>query len=550
MQPMPETFGTPRRPMDVEDYIDILRRHRSWIIGPTFAALVISVVVAFFWPDTYVSEATLRIVPPQVPERLVPTNINSQMSQRINGMFQTIVSRTSLQMLIEKNGLYPSQRSRMPMDDVIEDMSKDIKVVPFFGVRSGEPGATAGAFKITFAYQDRVLARKVVQAIVSGLTNESVRGREMQSVTTTSFLSDQVGLAKKSLDEIENRLTQYKLRYAGRLPDQLDSNLQQLRTLETRLGAVGSSISRVSQDKLALDSQLRILREQRQGIASSPATSMEAAAKNERLVQLERNILALENTLSSLREQYKDTHPDIRRAQAQLAAMKKSRDQLLEDEKTRLAEAPKKEAPPVNTPQMREIDATIQRAQAFIQAKDLEIEQYVKEQAQIDRLIKQYQQRIESSPLAEREYVDLTREYQLAKQRYDDMSVKLSHSEVASDLETRKIGELLDLVDQPSLPLNPAEPKRWLIISAGTALGLMLGLFVAGGREMKDTSLKNLKDVRAYTNLQVLGSVPLLENDLVVRRKRRVYWLAWSSATITGVLVMIGSVYYYYTKGS
>ena len=78
----------------------------------------------------------------------------------------------------------------------------------------------------------------------------------------------------------------------------------------------------------------------------------------------------------------------------------------------------------------------------------------------------------------------------------------------------------------------------------------MLGLFVAGGREMKDTSLKNLKDVRAYTNLQVLGSVPLLENDLVVRRKRRVYWLAWSSATITGVLVMIGSVYYYYTKGS
>ena len=192
----------------------------------------------------------------------------------------------------------------------------------------------------------------------------------------------------------------------------------------------------------------------------------------------------------------------------------------------------------------------VSRSRAFIQAKDLEIEQYVKEQAQIDRLIKQYQQRIESSPLAEREYIDLTREYQLAKLHYDDMSVKLSHSEIASDLETRKFGELLDVLDEASLPRNPSEPKRWLIISAGTALGLMLGLFVAGGREMKDTSLKNLKDVRAYTNLQVLGSVPLLENDLVVRRKRRVYWLAWSSATITGVLVMIGSVYYYYTKGS
>ena len=41
-----------RRQPDIEDYIDMLRRYRSWIIGPMFAGLVISVVVAFFWPDT------------------------------------------------------------------------------------------------------------------------------------------------------------------------------------------------------------------------------------------------------------------------------------------------------------------------------------------------------------------------------------------------------------------------------------------------------------------------------------------------------------------
>ena len=27
--------------MDVEDYFDIIRRHKAWILGPTFAALVI-----------------------------------------------------------------------------------------------------------------------------------------------------------------------------------------------------------------------------------------------------------------------------------------------------------------------------------------------------------------------------------------------------------------------------------------------------------------------------------------------------------------------------
>ncbi len=62
---------------------------------------------------------------------------------------------------------------------------------------------------------------------------------------------------------------------------------------------------------------------------------------------------------------------------------------------------------------------------------------------------------------------------------------------------------------------------------------------------MKNTSLKNLKDVRAYTNMPVLSSIPLLENALLVRRKRRLVWLAWSSALILGCILMGGSVYYH-----
>ena len=61
---------------------------------------------------------------------------------------------------------------------------------------------------------------------------------------------------------------------------------------------------------------------------------------------------------------------------------------------------------------------------------------------------------------------------------------------------------------------------------------LALGLGLAGLQEAKDTSLKNLKDVRAYTNLPVLSSIPLLENTMLVRRKRRIAYLAWSAAVI------------------
>jgi len=65
---------------------------------------------------------------------------------------------------------------------------------------------------------------------------------------------------------------------------------------------------------------------------------------------------------------------------------------------------------------------------------------------------------------------------------------------------------------------------------------------------MKDSTLKNLKDVRAYTQLTILGCIPLLENDLVVRRRRRLAWLAWSTATLASIAIMTGSVVFYMTS--
>ena len=120
-----------RRPPDVEDYIDMLRRYRSWLIGPMFAGLVIAVVVAFLWPDTYVSQAVMRITPQQISDRLVPTVVNMQMQQRLEQMQQEILSRGSLSELIQRPSLdlYRKERQRYPMEDIVQDMrNKAIRI--------------------------------------------------------------------------------------------------------------------------------------------------------------------------------------------------------------------------------------------------------------------------------------------------------------------------------------------------------------------------------------------------------------------------------------
>jgi hypothetical protein len=104
----------------------------------------------------------------------------------------------------------------------------------------------------------------------------------------------------------------------------------------------------------------------------------------------------------------------------------------------------------------------------------------------------------------------------------------------------------MELLDQANTPTSPTAPKRSLIIPLGLVGGLLVGFVLVAIREVRDTSLKNLKDARLYTQLSILGSIPLLENDVVVQRRKQVMWVGWATATILGLAIMAGSVAHYY----
>lgn len=541
-----------RRPPDVEDYIDMLRRYRSWILGPTFAGLVIAVVAAFFWPDTYISTAVMRITPPQVPEKLVPSNVTSQIAERLGAMQTEITSRGSLSDLIQRPALdlYPRERQHKPMEDIVEEMRRNIRIELLESTStSSSRTRPASAFRISFAYSDRYKAQAVVRELVTKFIEQNVTVLRNQASLTTSFLGDELRAAKDELDRIEAEITAFKMANQGRLPEQLSTNVQTLNALQMQLASVNEAINRNSQERLLLETQLQNLRNQASFIHSNMYGVGSQAVMNERLIQLNRVILESETALAAAREIYKEDHPDIRSTLRKLEVLKRERDSLAEEDRQVRADADaqrQKATNPQAARALEEIKSGIATIQAQIKAKDQDIEQRLKQQAELNRTIQIYQARIEVSPANEQKYAALMREHGIARNKYEEMAAKKELSETALNLEERKAGENLEVLDQASLPEQPAEPNRLLIATAGTGLGLMLGLFLAGMKEMKDTSLKNLKDVRAYTNLPVLTSVPLLENALLVRRKRRLFWLGWSSAIILGTLAMSGSMYYYY----
>jgi polysaccharide chain length determinant protein (PEP-CTERM system associated) len=544
-----------RRPPDVEDYIDMLRRYRSWLIGPMFAGLVTAVVVAFLWPDTYVSQAVMRITPQQISDRLVPAVVNMQMQQRLEQMRQEILSRGSLSELIQRPSLnlYPKERQRYPLEDIVQDMRN--KAIRIQQVDVGG-GRGASAFTISFSYTDRFKAQAVVRELVTKFTEQNVTVQRNQANLTTTFLSDELKQAKDRMDNLEHALMAFKSQNMGRLPEQFQANVAQLNTYQMMVSQANESLSRLQQQKLQLETQLQnnntnvnyynsILEDQ---VTVGGTTQV----RNEMLNQLNQRIMNLQSEIAALTEQLTPNHPTIKRAQASLAALEKRRQEAEREDLERMAATPTA-APTVKRVQNQQAFRAVQDLTASnnvlkteMQNLNLQMDEKVKQIQDLSRNIAAYQARVEGSPQLEGQYIALTRDLSLAKQSYEDLHRKTEVSETAKDLEEHKAGENLEVLDGASDPQAPSEPNRLQIAAMGTGFGLMLGIVLAGAKEMKNTSLKNLKDVRAYTNLPVLSSIPLLENALLVRRKRRLLWLAWSSAIIFGSIAMSAAAYYYY----
>src|SRR6204780_1814440 len=301
-----------RRTLDLEDYIDVARRHVAWILGPVFAGLVISTVVAFLVQNTYVSEATLQITPAQISESIVKTTVNQALTERISEMQQEILSRTSLSSIITdpRLDLYKSDRASSPLEDVIETMrNRDIKI----SINSVPGERRASAFSISFAYPDRVKAHDTVQTLITKFQEANLTSQRNQQNMVGSFVHDELSEAKAKLDQLDEALTKFRSENAGKLPEQENRNMAQMTALQNRLSGINDSLNREAQDRVQLDARLATL-ENQMALSNSLDKEVEVAApifrQNERLLAMNKQVADTEQNLAQLRQVYKANFPD------------------------------------------------------------------------------------------------------------------------------------------------------------------------------------------------------------------------------------------------
>src|SRR6266404_3036036 len=188
----------------------ILRRY--WWILPlsTFVLGGIGLGSAFVLPKRYTSQTMVLVEQPTVGPDYVKPVVTEDLNHRLASMKEQILSRTRLQPIIEKFGLYAKDRARVHIEDLVDRLRTAVEIKPL------EP---------------------------------TPRERKQQANETTNFLSKQLGEAKKNLADQDAKFAEFKRKYLGSLPEEEQSNLNISTGMNAQLEANTQALSRAHQDK-------------------------------------------------------------------------------------------------------------------------------------------------------------------------------------------------------------------------------------------------------------------------------------------------------------
>src|SRR5215217_2590854 len=111
------------------EYLEILKRRKCELALPTIAVLVAVGWVVMHMPSMYESTALLTLVNPAISEKVAPSLTDTDLSRRVQSMSQNLLSRSSLEPLVEKYDLFHEERSNgVPMEEVLVRIRDNIKV--------------------------------------------------------------------------------------------------------------------------------------------------------------------------------------------------------------------------------------------------------------------------------------------------------------------------------------------------------------------------------------------------------------------------------------
>jgi protein tyrosine kinase modulator len=486
-----------------------LRRRRWAALFAFVAALTAVISTVWFLPDVYRSSATVLIDRQQIPDELVRSTVTSGLEIRLHTISQEILSRSRLQALIERFDLYPDQRRRSSMEEIVERMREDIRIELKGGAPRNER-ATTVAFTVSYIGRDPKKVALVANTLASFYIEENLKVRERQAAGTAEFLRVQLDNMKRTLEQQEQAVGRFKERHIGELPQQMEANLATLEQLNSQL--------RLNSDQQIQNAERRAAVQKQLEEAESSVNPGGPRAAALRLEELQKQ-------LTALRTRYSEQYPDVVRTKAEIAAL----EQQLQGSSPELSRA----LP--TSPQVTQLRAVLDELSARSRSLQAEFKT-------LHAALARYQTRVENVPRTEQEYQRLARDYDATKEQYRSLLMRQGEAEVAESMEQRQKGEQFRIIESAMVSEKPTAPNRGQLLLIGILLSVALAAGVVLAAEQLDTSFHTSADLCLHSRVPMLVSIPRVATAQDREERRRRVVLTTAAAAL-GLALIVGASY-------
>lgn len=552
---------------DIRDYIVAFRRRQTLVLIIFTVLFITTLLAAFLWPPTYRSTATILIEEQAIPSDLVRSTITTYAWQRIQTISQRVMTRANLLEIVDKHKLYQGKRAFETNEEITERMRNDIKLEPVStGVidpRTGNPRVATIAFTLSFDGENPVVTQRVASELTTLYLNENIKSRTEKVAETYDFLTSEADKLNQQIAEYETQLATFKEKNANRLPELKDFNMQQMDRIETQLRDTQNELRSLDERKAYIEAELAQVQPSGPVFSSDgqPVLNTEARLKSMKteyavasakyspehpdVIKLKREIEGLEKQtgpvsqrpeqakelaqlrgeLAASREKYSADHPDVIRLTRQIEALEAGL-----KEKPRLPETSAAAEKPDN-PAYISLKTQLEGIEIGTRAA-------IAKSDQLRAKLTDYEKRILQTPQAEREYLNILRDYNNAREKYKDIKAKQMEAQVGQELEKERKGERFSLIDPPQLPEEPIKPKRPAIL----LLGLFFSLASSFGYVVVAESLGNTvrrRSLAAELGMELLSVIPYIETQEDIARKIKTKKLIFTTAAVSLVVVII-----------
>jgi polysaccharide chain length determinant protein (PEP-CTERM system associated) len=509
----------PGRKYTPEDILRLVWYHKWIMLAGLVVFAAAAAVVAKKMPDQYRSETLILVIPQRIPDSYVRSTVTMRIEERLRSLSQEIFSRTRLETVINEFDLYPELRATRPMETVVEHMRTKIVVDT---VRDD-------AFKITYTATAPRTAMIVTDRLASMFIDANQDDRSKGAENINQFLESQLDNSRQQLIAHEKKLEEFRRRYAGELPSQLQSNLQVIQGMQTQIQNVDESINRDRDRRLILEKSIA------DALSADPAEalSIDGSGGRPNGSAAPRAIDQLEQARNELREmelRLRPEHPDVGAKKRLIAELERK---VQQDAQEVPAAAPGQTARPLSAAQLAR-ESRAHQFQSEIEKLDRQIASKEADVARMRQSVSDYQRRVDAVPGHESELTDLMRDYDTMRNTYTSLLAKKEESKISANLERQQVSEQFKILDPARLPQKPFSPDRIRITLAGAAFGLMLGVMLAAFLEYRDTSLRSEEEILRTLVLPVLAAIPIM-SAIADRGRRRRYLFVSAAATVLAV---------------